>query len=104
MGSQYCVTFRIKNATVGGKTYEDRRNSIVDNANEGKGFWDEPTSFMLIESDLRTAEFAKNVVKGLSREHDMAFIFDPADMSAYYFGPIGHEDVLQSFFPKAKKL
>lgn len=104
MSSSYCVTFRIKNATIGGKTYQERWDSIAANAGEGKGFWDEPTSFMLIESDLSTDAFAKNVVKGLSREHDMALIFDPADMSACYFGDIGHVAVLQSFFPKAKKL
>jgi len=34
----------------------------------------------------------------------MAFIFDPEDMSACYFGAVDSEDVLLSFFPKAKKL
>ena len=100
----YCVTFRIKNATVGGKTYQDRYNSIIENANEGSGFWDEPTSFMLISSESNTVTFSKKVVAGLSRENDMAFIFDPDDMSACYFGDVEREDVLLSFFPNAKKL
>ncbi len=100
----YCVTFRIKNATIGGKTYQNRYDSIIENAYEGEGLWDEPTSFLLIASDLHTNEFAKNVVKGLSRQHDMAFIFDPQDKSACYFGDIEDEDILLSFFPKATKI
>lgn len=102
--STYCVTFRIKNATVGGKTYQERYNSIIENANEGNGLWNDPTSFLLISSSLNTPSFAKNVVKGLSKQHDMAFVFDPEDMSACYFGAVDSEDVLLSFFPKAKKL
>lgn len=104
MAWNYCITFRIKNETVGGKTYQDRYNSIIDNADEGKGLWTDPTSFLLIASDLGTVEFAKNVVRGLSRQHDMAFVFDPNDMSACYFGAVEAEDVLLSFFPKAQKL
>lgn len=104
MPGEYCVTFRIKNATVNGRTYQERYNSILANANEGRGFWDEPTSFMLIASDHDTNSFSERVVAGLSRTHDMAFIFDPKDMSACYFGDVESEEVLLSFFPKAKKL
>ena len=102
--STYCVTFRIKNATVGGKTYQDRYNSIIENADEERGLWTDPTSFLLISSDLDTNDFAYNVVKDLSRKHDMAFIFDPQDMSACYFGVVDNEEVLLSFFPRAKKI
>lgn len=104
MASQYCVTFRIRNATVGGKTYQDRRDSIIENADEGIGLWSDPTSFLLIASELDTISFAKNVVRGLSKQHDMAFVFDPEDMSACYFGAVENEDVLLSFFPDARKL
>ena len=104
MTDHYCITFRVKNVTVGGKTYQERYASIIENADEGKGLWSDPTSFLLIASDLSTERFAKNVVKGLSRMHDMAFIFDPIDMSACYFGAVEAEDVLLSFFPNAKKL
>lgn len=104
MAWTYCVTFRIKNVTVGGRTYQERYNSIIENANEGEGLWTDPTSFLLISSNLSTPKFAANVVKGLSRQHDMAFVFDPSDMSACYFGAVEHEDVLLSFFPNAKKL
>jgi hypothetical protein len=34
----------------------------------------------------------------------MAFVFDPEDMSACYFGAVEDEAVLLSFFPNAKKL
>ncbi|OWU70043.1 hypothetical protein [Phaeobacter sp. 22II1-1F12B] len=90
--------------TVNGKTYQQRYDSIIENANEGSGLWTEPTSFLLIESHLQTGAFSEKVVRGLSRAHDMAFIFDPSDMSACYFGDVDDERVLLSFFPKAKKL
>lgn len=61
----YCVTFRIKNATVGGKSYQERYNSIIENANEKIGLWSEPTSFLLFESETDTTSFARKVVKGL---------------------------------------
>ncbi|QQA43925.1 hypothetical protein [Pelagovum pacificum] len=104
MTDEYCVTFRIANMTVNGKSYHERYGSILENADEGKGFWAEPTSFLLIASDLSTEPFSRKVVQGLSKQHDMAFIFDPSDMSACYFGAVEHEAILLSFFPNAKKI
>lgn len=68
------------------------------------GFWDETTSFILVESSLSTYEFGAKVCKGLSAQHDMVFIFDPDDSSACYFGAVAHAGVLKSFFPDLKKL
>ena len=104
MADKYCVTFRIKNATVDGKTYRERYNSIIANANEGSGLWTDQSSFLLIASDLHTEEFARNVVKDLSRRHDMAFVFDPQDMTACYFGAVATEEILLSFFPKGVRI
>lgn len=105
MSSNYCITFRIANKTVGGKTYEDRRKLLMDNARTEKmGFWDETTSFVLAQSTLNTPDFAKRVCAGLSEADDLVVVFDPTDMSANYFGPLKHRDVLASFFPKLKKL
>lgn len=101
----YVVTFRIADRTVNGKTYSDRYNQIVRNVRaEDGGFWDEPTSFFLVESSLSTPEFAKRTVHQLSAKYDMVLVFDPSDMSACYFGAVESEDVLLSFLPKAKKL
>ncbi len=103
--STYCVTFRIANKTVAGKTYSDRYSALTDNLHEGSdGYWSEPTSFILVGSTLDTNAFAKKAVKGLSDKEDMLFVFDPEDMSACYFGAVEREDVLKSFFPRAKKV
>jgi hypothetical protein len=103
--STYAITFRIKNATVNGLTYDERRAALVENARaEELGYWDETTSFILVESNKATDIIAKRVVAGLSPKHDMLVIFDPADMSCCYFGAINYEEVLLSFFPKARKL
>jgi hypothetical protein len=103
--SNYCVTFRIANKTINGQSYDDRRQRLIDNVTAQKrGFWAEPTSLLLVESDLNTTSFGKAAVQGLSSRDDLVFVFDPSDMSAGYFGPVQHLDVLRSFFPKAKKI
>lgn len=105
MASHYCVTFRIADRTVGGKTYNERRNLLIENANKEKiGYWEETTSFLLVSSALNTPDFAKRVCQGLSADYDMVLVFDPTDMSASYFGALQHVDVLRSFFPKLKKV
>lgn len=102
--ANYCVTFRIANSIIGGKTYADRYQQLLQNVrSDGMGFWEETTSFFLAESNLNTDDFAKNACRGLSATHDMVFIFDPSDMSACYFGSVEHVDVLRSFFPRLKK-
>ena len=45
----YCVTFRLSERTINGQTYDDRRQSIIDAVHEGKGYWEETTSFFLVE-------------------------------------------------------
>lgn len=105
MAFTYCITFRIADRTVGGKTYSERRELLVDNARtQGMGYWDETTSFILAESTLSTPDFAAKVCRGLSASDDMVVVFDPSDQSANYFGALRHVDVLHSFFPKLKKL
>jgi len=101
----YCVTFRISEKTVGGKTSDQRRQTLIENAHEGcDGFWDETTSFLLVGSHLSTPGFAAKVCGGLSATHDMVVVFDPGDLSACYFGALEHLGVLRSFFPLLKKL
>jgi len=101
----YCVTFRIADKTVGGKTYADRYQQLIENVHtQGYGYWEETTSFLLAQSGLNTTDFAQKAVKGLSATDDLVVVFDPSDMSAVYFGPLKHGDVLRGFFPKLKKL
>ena len=103
--STYCVTGRLANKTANGKTYEERRLLLISNIHtEGMGYWEEPTSFYLAESNLNTDAFAAKASKGLSATEDLVFVFDPSDMSASYFGAIKEADVLRSFFPKLKKV
>lgn len=105
MAFTYCVTFRVANQTINGKSYQERRQSIVDAVRtKGFGYWDETTSFFLVGSSLDTTSFVKKAVVGLSAKHDMLAAFDPSDMSLAYFGDIKHPDVLASFFNTAKKV
>ena len=105
MASTYCITFRIADKTVGGKTYADRRQMLMHNARtKGLGFWEETTSFVLTESAMNTWDFADKVCSGLSAANDIVVVFDPSDMSMAYFGPVAAPDVLRSFFVTAQKL
>lgn len=105
MRSNYYIIFRISNRTIGGKTYKDRRRLLVENARkENKGFWDETTSYILMESDLSTSGLAERACEGLSAEYDLVLVYDAADLSAYSFGDLKNFVVMQSFFPKLKKL
>lgn len=100
----YCVTFRIADKTVNGKTYDERRASLVENARAEKmGFWDETKSFILVESNEHTPNLAARICKGLSAADDMVVVFDPTDLSATYFGVVRDVEVLRSFFPEAEK-
>ena len=104
MAYNYCVTFRIADETVNGRAYDERRQQLIDNVTaENAGYWAETTSFLLAESSLGTYEFAKKAHTGLSAKHDLVVVFDPEDMSAAYFGPLRHVDVLKSFFPQLQK-
>lgn len=101
----YCVTFRISDKVVNGKSYGDRYRQLIENIHEeGQGFWDATTSFFLCNSNLDTGTFAARAVKGLSANHDLVVVFDPSDMSMAYFGAVPETDILASFFQTAKKL
>ncbi len=103
--STYCVTFRIADQVVSGKSYTDRYAAFTAAASKGcNGYWAEPTSFILVGSGEDTEAFARRLSGPLSAKHDMLFVFDPEDMSAAYYGAVEHERVLTSFFPEVKKL
>ncbi len=102
--STYFVTFRVAHQTVGGSTYDERRQSIIDAVYTEHGYWEETTSFLIVDSSLNTKSFAANASQGLNANHDLLVAFDPDDMSVAYFGAIEHPDVLASFFRTAQKL
>jgi hypothetical protein len=103
--ANYFITFRIADRTVGGKTYDERRQQLMDNVyTKGQGFWVETTSFVIAASTLNTWQFGTKAVQGLSASDDIVVVFDPADMSMGYFGPIQDVEVLRSFFGESKKL
>lgn len=102
---KYFVTFRIYDGVAAGKSYDERRQSLIDAAYGGcEAFWAETTSFLMISTDLRTPDFVKKITRGLSAAHDIVVVFDPDDQSCSYFGPVANADLLRWFVPLAKKL
>jgi hypothetical protein len=103
--SIYCVAFRIADKSVSGRTYNDRRQSVEDAiVTKDQGFWDELASFYLVESHLRTQDFAKKASASLSVADDLLVVFDPSDMSVGYFGKFEGENVLKSFFKHSSRV
>jgi len=100
----YVLTFRIKNETIGGKSYQDRYDALHAALKKNNGLWYDTTSFYLMGSAESTSAIGARLVQGLNAQHDMLFVFDPEDMSACYFGNIGSLGALTGFFPKSKKL
>lgn len=96
--SIYCISFRIADHTVNGRTYDERRQALIDAVHIGKGFWDGTTSFLLVESTLDTHALTKRASAALSAEYDQLVVFDPRDMSMGHFGKIEHLDILKAFF------
>lgn len=103
--STYCVTFRIANKSAAGKTYDERRQQLIENVrSKDQGYWEETTSFLLVESTLDTFAFGIKASQGLSAADDLVVVFDPTDMSAAYFGALKEAEVLASFFVSLKKV
>ncbi len=100
----YCLSYRIADKSANGKSYAERRQQLVDNVYSDNGFWEETTSFIIVNSELSTLAFAEKACTGLSAADDLVIVFDPEDMNAAYFGPLEHEAVLASFFKSLKKL
>lgn len=103
----YLVTFRIADKTVAGQSYQDRYVALDKQLKaraKTDGIWYDTTSFFVVGSNENTYEFGNRLAAPLNEDHDMLFVFDPEDKSACYFGNIQAEDVLLSFFPKARKL
>lgn len=103
--STYVISFRIADRIAGGKTYDERRQALIEATRKHDGgFWDATTSFFLTESDLDTISFGNELCAGLDATHDMLVVFDPSDMSMVYFGAVPNPDILGSFFEGPKKL
>lgn len=103
--SVYAISFRIAERTIGGRTYNERRDSLIEAASAQKqGFWDATTSFILTESNLDTFTFGEALSSGLNEANDMMIVFDPSDMSMAYFGDVDEPDILGTFFNLSKKL
>jgi hypothetical protein len=97
----YCISFRIADRTVNGRTYDERRQSLIAAVRGNNGFWDGTTSLLLVESTLDTNALTKRASAGLSAEYDQLVVFDPGDMSMGHFGKVPNLDVLKSFFRHA---
>lgn len=97
----YWITARIKNDA----DYDRRYDGFVSALTSAKhqGFWSEPTSFWLADSEHDIDGFVSMLKKPLDAKKDILLVRKIASDACRYFGAVEHVDVLLSFIPTAKK-
>lgn len=72
----FWITFRLENETVGGRTYSQRYEALIEavKAHKASTWWYEPTSFWLIDSNSTRAQIAASIKAAISSTHDLAVI------------------------------
>lgn len=95
----YWLTFRIH----ADRTYQERYDDFIGLVNEwGTGFWDEPTSFIAMESAQSIDDIGRALKTALNEHTDIMVIREIGVDSTRYVGE--PSDGFEHFFPKAKKL
>lgn len=100
----YCISFRIADVTVDGRSGGDRADMLLQSADAGHGVWQECGSFLLAESPAGIDDYAERLFACLSASADLAFVFDPVEKTARYFGNVKDRAGLTHFFPGAREL
>ena len=92
------VTFRLHEDS----TYDDRYSGFMDELyNNASSHWDEPTSFVCLETTLSPSALGNKLKAHLSSK-DLFVIREIGKDNTVYFGSPDKD--FKTFFPKAKKL
>ena len=90
----FWLTFRIADATVGGKSYDDRYNAVRDVVMRStQRYWEPPTSFIMFESDVAIDVLADRLKAAISEQHDIFLIGMPMFQVAHIGGANDDEDI-----------
>ena len=98
--TDYWLTFRIGNVTVGGVTSNQRRDALYDTINDlSSSWWVEPTSFILFDSHEGIEAIAAKCRSAISASNDMVLIRKLNKQDAQVIGKIDNPDMLRAFMP-----
>lgn len=104
MATNYWLTFRFADVTVGYDSGDDRRNAlyqVIDNLS--RSWWIEPTSFLLFHSELGIDEIAGRCKAVISVKHDLVLLREISVQSARVIGSPDYLDTLEAFMPYLRK-
>ncbi|HEY8037953.1 MAG TPA: hypothetical protein VIF37_20450 [Methylobacter sp.] len=100
----YWITFRIADARVGSKSYEDRYNALIEAIDTvATGFWGETTSFIAFSSGKSIDTIAAACKSAIAPTHDLFLIRVMDTKSAIICGKNEDQDIF-ALMPYLKKL
>ncbi|MET4067046.1 16S rRNA C1402 (ribose-2'-O) methylase RsmI [Bradyrhizobium sp. S3.2.6] len=92
----YWLTFRIHEATVGGRTYEKRYEALNDAVRTNcTQWWKDPTSFIAFESASTIKSLINALAGAVAESHDMFLIREMDTKSAGIYGKIVDQDIFK---------
>ena len=100
--SVYYVTFRIHDATVNGKTYNQRYTALISAIQQMGMRWDVPTSYAAFETALSLDSALNKLKAHLSQAHDVLLICEIGVKSAKIWGANSDNDIFK-LIPYLKK-
>ena len=99
--SVHWITFRIDSKTVGGRSYEQRYQALVDAVNEhATDAWDEPTSFWLIESSASRSTIVASIKRAIATSTDLVMVGSMETTGATLIGSAEKLAALKRLVPK----
>jgi hypothetical protein len=94
--SVYWLTFRIHEATIGGRSYEARYemlNDVIDDL--ASVTWKDPTSFIVFESGTGIGAIMSKCKSAIAPSHDLVLIREMDKQSALTAGLIEDPDIFK---------
>jgi hypothetical protein len=99
----YWLTFRIHNAAVGGRSYEQRYEALNETIRTNcSKWWKEPTSFIAFESNSTISALIAKCKAAIAPSHDLALIRAMDTKSAMVCGIVKDQDIF-ALMPYLKK-
>lgn len=92
----YWLTFRVENQSVGGRSYDVRRQSLYDTIRQRTSrWWLKPTSFIAFESSHSIDALAAACQQAIAPSHDLFLIREMDTKSAIICGNNDDRDIYQ---------
>jgi hypothetical protein len=90
----YWISFRVANEQVGGRTYDQRLENLKDAIDDmSNGYWDETSSFYVIESEKTPAQVATALSAAIAPAADLILMRRLDGPDGYLIGKYKDDEV-----------